>query len=73
MKVMRSPCIPLTADRIVARIVARASAGDIVVLHDGDESAPRKDQRPTVDATARLIPALRARRFDFGTVCQNGG
>jgi peptidoglycan-N-acetylglucosamine deacetylase len=62
-----------TADRIVARIVARASAGDIVVLHDGDESAPRKDQRQTVDATARLIPALRARRFDFGTVCQNAG
>jgi peptidoglycan/xylan/chitin deacetylase (PgdA/CDA1 family) len=64
---------PRTADRIVARIEARAAAGDIIVLHDGDESAPRKDQRQTVDATAQLIPALRARGFDFGTVCQNGG
>jgi peptidoglycan/xylan/chitin deacetylase (PgdA/CDA1 family) len=64
---------PRTADRIVTRIEARAAAGDIIVMHDGDESAPRRDQRQTVDATARLIPALRARGFDFGTVCQNGG
>ena len=64
---------PRTADRIVARIMARARAGDIIVMHDGDESAPRKDQRQTVEATARLIPALRARGFDFDTVCRNGG
>lgn len=64
---------PRTADRIVARIAGRASAGDIVVLHDGDESAPRKDQRQTVAATARLIAVLRARGFDFGTVCHNAG
>jgi peptidoglycan/xylan/chitin deacetylase (PgdA/CDA1 family) len=61
-----------TADRIVARLVPRVAAGDIVVTHDGDESAPRKDQRQTVDATARLIPELRARGFAFGTVCRNG-
>ena len=60
---------PRVADRIVARVLPRVRPGDIVVLHDGDESAPRKDQRQTVDATARLIPALRARGFDFGTVC----
>jgi len=64
---------PRTADRIVSRIMARARAGDIIVMHDGDESAPRKDQRQTVEATARLIPALRARGFDFDTVCRNGG
>lgn len=63
---------PRTADRIVPRIAARASAGDIIVMHDGDESAPRKDQRQTVEATARLIPLLRARGLGFGTVCQNG-
>jgi peptidoglycan/xylan/chitin deacetylase (PgdA/CDA1 family) len=61
-----------TADSIVKRIGPRASAGDIIVLHDGDESAPHKDQRQTVDATARLIPLLRARGFGFGTVCRNG-
>lgn len=63
---------PRTADSIVARVSARASAGDIVVIHDGDESAPTRDQRQAVDATARLIPALRARGFQFGTVCRNG-
>ncbi len=62
-----------TADAIFRRVATRASAGDIIVMHDGDESAPLKDQRQTVDATARLIPALRARGFGFGTVCQNGG
>jgi peptidoglycan/xylan/chitin deacetylase (PgdA/CDA1 family) len=61
-----------TADSIVARLAARVSAGDIMVMHDGDEKAPRKDQRQTVHATARLVPALRARGFSFGTVCRNG-
>lgn len=63
---------PRTADRTVARIIPRAAAGDIIVMHDGDESAPRKPQPQTVDATARLVRALRVRGFDFGTVCQNG-
>jgi chitooligosaccharide deacetylase len=61
------------ADAIVARVGARVSSGDIVVMHDGDESAPRRDQRQTVDATARLIPDLKARGFGFGRVCANGG
>jgi peptidoglycan-N-acetylglucosamine deacetylase len=60
-----------TADSIVRRVSSRASAGDIIVMHDGDESAPFKDQRQTVEATARLIPILRARGFAFGTVCGN--
>jgi peptidoglycan/xylan/chitin deacetylase (PgdA/CDA1 family) len=59
-----------TADSIVARVAPRASNGDIVVLHDGDESAPFEDQRQTVDAVARLIPHLRAKGFSFGTVCE---
>ena len=61
-----------TADSIVKRLSKRASAGDIVVIHDGDESAPRRDQRQAVEATARLIPLLRARGLTFGTVCENG-
>ena len=60
---------PRTADSIVTRVAPRLSAGDIVVIHDGDEKAPRRDQRQAVDATAKLIPALRARGFSFGTVC----
>jgi len=62
-----------TAESTVARVTARASAGDISVMHDGDESAPRKDQRQTVVAAARIIPALRARGFELGAVCRNGG
>lgn len=58
-----------TADATVNRVSRRISNGDIVVMHDGDESAPLKDQRQTVEATARLIPALRSKGFSFGTVC----
>jgi peptidoglycan-N-acetylmuramic acid deacetylase len=60
-----------TAEATVARILPRVHPGDIVVMHDGDESAPRRDQRQTVEAAATLIPALRSRGFVFGTVCQN--
>jgi peptidoglycan/xylan/chitin deacetylase (PgdA/CDA1 family) len=57
-----------TAEAVVARVLERANAGDIVVMHDGDESAPLADQRHTVEATARLIPELRAKGFAFGTI-----
>ena len=58
------------ADRVADRLVSRASAGDILVMHDGDEKAPRKPQPQTVEATERLIPALRERGLSFGTVCR---
>ena len=60
-----------TADSVVNRLRDRVSNGDIIVMHDGDQSAPLKDQRHTVGATARLIPDLRARGFTFGVVCEN--
>ena len=62
---------PRTADRTVSRIAHRVSSGDIVVMHDGDESAPRQPQPQTVEATTRLIAQLRAKGFEFGAVCQN--
>jgi peptidoglycan/xylan/chitin deacetylase (PgdA/CDA1 family) len=58
-----------TAEAVVTRVLGRASDGDIIVMHDGDESAPFADQRHTVEATARLIPTLRAKGFVFGTIC----
>ena len=61
-----------SAGHTFERILARASAGDIIVMHDGDEKAPRRDQRQTVEATARLVPALRVRGFRLSAVCQNG-
>jgi len=60
-----------TADSVINRLLDRVRGGDIIVMHDGDESAPRVDQRHTVEATSRLIPELRARGFAFGTVCAN--
>jgi peptidoglycan/xylan/chitin deacetylase (PgdA/CDA1 family) len=58
-----------TANRIVSRIVPRVRAGDIIVMHDGNHKAPRAPQPHTVEATSRIIPLLRSRGFDFGTVC----
>src|SRR5439155_26042467 len=34
-----------TADSVIRRVLPRAGNGDIIVLHDGDESAPFADQR----------------------------
>jgi peptidoglycan-N-acetylglucosamine deacetylase len=58
-----------TADSVVNRVGRRAANGDIIVMHDGDESAPLAAQRHTVEATARLIPLFRSRGFAFGTIC----
>jgi peptidoglycan/xylan/chitin deacetylase (PgdA/CDA1 family) len=62
---------PRRAAGTLARVIPRVRAGDIVVMHDGDESDPFKDQRQTVEAAERLIPALRERGMTFGTVCRN--
>jgi chitooligosaccharide deacetylase len=48
---------------IAARLARRANAGDIIVIHDGHHRDPRADRRYAVEATAQLIPALRARRI----------
>jgi peptidoglycan-N-acetylglucosamine deacetylase len=58
-----------TAERTVSRIVPRVRAGDIIVMHDGDEGDPRAPQPHTIDATNGIISRLRARGFTFGTVC----
>ncbi len=60
---------PRDAESAFNRIAPRVSDGDITVMHDGDESAPTRDQRHTVDATRRLIPELRRRGFSFGKIC----
>lgn len=57
-------------ETVVRRFVARVRGGDIVVMHDGDERAPRKPQPQTIEAAARLIPQLRARGFSFGKICE---
>ena len=58
-----------TADRLVPRFTSRASPGDIVVIHDGDDDNPRADRRYAVETVDRIIPELKARGFQFGTIC----
>jgi peptidoglycan/xylan/chitin deacetylase (PgdA/CDA1 family) len=56
-------------EKLASRLAGRASDGSIVVMHDGDDKDPRAERRHTVEATAQLIPLLRARGFAFGTLC----
>lgn len=58
-----------TADSIVGRLARRMSAGDIVVLHDGHHENPAADRRATVEAVERLIPLIRAKGLEFGSIC----
>jgi peptidoglycan/xylan/chitin deacetylase (PgdA/CDA1 family) len=57
------------ADDLVPRFVARASPGDIVVIHDGHHKDPRADRQYAIETVDRLIPQLKARGFQFGTIC----
>ncbi len=64
---------PSRPEKLAARLAARASDGDIVVMHDGHHDNPRADRRRTVAATADLIPRLKARGFRFGNLCEAVG
>ncbi len=55
--------------RIVPRLVRRASPGDILVIHDGHHVNARADRQYAIDVTRALIPALRQKGFEFGTIC----
>jgi peptidoglycan/xylan/chitin deacetylase (PgdA/CDA1 family) len=57
------------ADALAARLAKRASAGDIIVMHDGHHVDPRPDRRYAVEATAKLIPALRAKGYQLKALC----
>ena len=57
------------ADTLVPRLADRASDGDIIVIHDGHHEDPFADRLYAVEAVDRLIPELRARGFQFGTIC----
>jgi peptidoglycan/xylan/chitin deacetylase (PgdA/CDA1 family) len=54
---------------LARRLSRKASAGDIIVMHDGHHVNPRADRRYAVEAASQTIPALRARGFGFGTLC----
>ena len=56
-------------DRVGTRIVRKASAGDIIVIHDGHHKNPRADRSHAAGTITRIAPLLRDRGFGFGTLC----
>jgi peptidoglycan/xylan/chitin deacetylase (PgdA/CDA1 family) len=57
------------ADRLAPRLARKASAGDIIVIHDGHHEDPRADRRHAPETVRRLVPELRARGFVFRPLC----
>jgi peptidoglycan-N-acetylglucosamine deacetylase len=55
--------------QLAARLARRASAGDIIVMHDGHHVDPRADRQHTIAAVRALVPALRARGLQPGILC----
>jgi peptidoglycan/xylan/chitin deacetylase (PgdA/CDA1 family) len=58
------------ADALAARLARRASPGDIIVMHDGHHVEPRADRRYAIEATAKLIPALRSKGYQLRPLCE---
>jgi peptidoglycan/xylan/chitin deacetylase (PgdA/CDA1 family) len=56
--------IRTNSQRILQRLVPRARAGDIALLHDGIEPNARRDPSGTVDAVRPLIAQLRERQLE---------
>lgn len=57
------------AAALARRLAVQATPGAIIVLHDGHHVNPRADRAYAVEATRRLVPALRQRGFAFRRVC----
>ena len=60
-----------TAANVAARLQRKASSGDIIVIHDGHHKNPRADRRHAAGTVRLLVPALRARGFDFLPLCES--
>ncbi|HZB25219.1 MAG TPA: polysaccharide deacetylase family protein [Vicinamibacterales bacterium] len=58
------------AERVAPRLARKASAGDIIVIHDGHHKDPDADRRHAADTVRRLVPELAARGFAFGRLCE---
>jgi peptidoglycan-N-acetylglucosamine deacetylase len=58
-----------TAERLAPRLAKKASAGDIIVIHDGHHKDPRADRRHAAETVRRLVPSLQARGFALKGLC----
>lgn len=57
------------AERVAARLVRKASPGDIVVIHDGHHKNPEADRRHAAEVVRALAPRLRTQGFAFAPLC----
>ena len=57
------------AERVARRLLKKASAGDIVVIHDGHHKNPRADRRHAAGTVRLIVPALKQRGFVFERLC----
>ena len=57
------------AERTARKLLRKASAGDIVVIHDGHHKNPRADRRHAAGTVRLLVPALKQRGFVFERLC----
>jgi peptidoglycan/xylan/chitin deacetylase (PgdA/CDA1 family) len=56
-------------DGLARRLSKKASAGDVIVIHDGHHNDPRQDRRHAAETVRRLVPELKARGFTFRRLC----
>jgi peptidoglycan/xylan/chitin deacetylase (PgdA/CDA1 family) len=57
------------ASRLAPRLIKKASAGDVIVIHDGHHKDPTKDRAHAAETVRVLVPALRARGVSFRPLC----
>jgi peptidoglycan/xylan/chitin deacetylase (PgdA/CDA1 family) len=60
-------------DAIVRRVLEGVRPGGIILLHDGVDEKLGLDRSCTVDALKEIIPALKARGYNFKTVSELTG
>jgi peptidoglycan/xylan/chitin deacetylase (PgdA/CDA1 family) len=59
-----------TGPRVANKLIARASPGAIFVIHDGHHRNPLADRAYAIDATRRIVDALRPAGYSFETLCE---
>jgi peptidoglycan/xylan/chitin deacetylase (PgdA/CDA1 family) len=57
--------VTTTVDDILARLLPTASAGDIMLLHDGFDPHSPRDPQPSIDCLRPLIRSLREKGFEI--------
>jgi peptidoglycan-N-acetylglucosamine deacetylase len=59
------------AGEIASRLARRASAGDVVVIHDGHHEDAHADRRHAAETVRILAPMLEDHGFRFGALCDS--